>query len=92
MQTEQQLFTNIEKAVSQVLNTKPGEITMESKFRGDLGAESIDMIDISFEIEKTTGKELDFKQIVASLQQTQGSEVKDLKISDLVTYLQKMDA
>ena len=92
MQTEQQLFTNIEKAVSSVLNTKPGEITMDSKFRGDLGAESIDMIDISFEIEKTTGKELDFKQIAASLQQTQGSEVKDLKIGDLVTYLQKMDA
>lgn len=92
MQTEQQLFSNIEKAVSQVLNTKPGEIQMESKFRGDLGAESIDMIDISFEIEKATGKELDFKQIVAQLQQTQGSEVKDLKISDLVTYLQKMDA
>ncbi len=92
MQSEQQLFTNIEKAVSQVLNTKAGEITMESKFRGDLGAESIDMIDISFEIEKTTGKELDFKQIVASLQQSQGSEVKDLKIGDLVTYLQKMDA
>lgn len=92
MQTEQQLFTNVEKAVSQVLNTKPGEITMDSKFRSDLGAESIDMIDISFEIEKTTGKELDFKQIVASLQQTQGSEVKDLKIGDIVTYLQKMDA
>lgn len=92
MQTEQQLFSNIEKAVSNVLNTKAGEITMDSKFRGDLGAESIDMIDISFEIEKATGKELDFKQIVAQLQQTQGNEVKDLKISDLVTYLQKMDA
>lgn len=89
---EQEIFARVEKAVSTVLNTKPGEITTDSKFREDLGAESIDMIDISFEIEKQTGKELDFKEVVTYLRQTKGDTFKDISIGDLVSYIQKMDA
>lgn len=89
---EQEIFTRVEKAVSTVLNTKPGEIKSESTFRGDLGAESIDMIDISFEIEKQTGKELDFKEVVEYLKKTKGDTFKDISVGDLVNYIQKMDA
>jgi acyl carrier protein len=88
---EQEIFSKIETAVSQVLNTKPGEISPTSTFRGDLGAESIDMIDISFEIEKQTGKELDFKEVLEFLKKTKG-DVKDISVGDLVTYIQRADA
>jgi acyl carrier protein len=91
MQTEQ-LFNQVATAVGGVLNTKPGEIKPESRFREDLGAESIDMIDISFEIEKATGKELDFKQVIDYLNKAKGASVKDISVSDLVTYLQHLDA
>lgn len=90
MQTE--LFNQVATAVSGVLNTKPGEVKPDSLFRGDLGAESIDMIDISFEIEKATGKELDFKQVIEFLNKSKGTDVKDISVSDLVTYLQQLDA
>ena len=64
MATEQELFTQVESAVREVLNTDEGEIKQESMFRADLGAESIDLLDISFELEKLTGKELDFREVV----------------------------
>lgn len=92
MQTEQEILTKVETAVSNVLNTKAGEVSPTSKFREDLGAESIDMIDISFEIEKQTGKELDFKEVIEFLKKSKGEEVKDITVGDIVTYIQKMDA
>lgn len=88
MQTDNVLFTKVADAVGGVLNTKPGQVTLQSRFREDLGAESIDMIDISFEIEKATGQELDFKQVLEHVKKTSGGEVKDLTIGDLVGYLQ----
>lgn len=89
---EQEILSKVEAAVANVLNTKAGEVNAGSKFREDLGAESIDMIDISFEIEKQTGKELDFKEVLEFLKKSKGEEVKDITVGDLVTYIQKMDA
>ncbi|GBE05474.1 acyl carrier protein [bacterium BMS3Abin10] len=48
MGTEQEIFSQVEAAVRIVLNTEEGEIKMETMFRADLDAESIDFPDINF--------------------------------------------
>jgi acyl carrier protein len=60
---------------------------METMFRADLNAESIDFLDISYEIERLTGVELDFPQVIRFVSEKKGSEIADLSIGDLVGFL-----
>jgi len=87
MPTKEEIFIQVEKAVRAVLNTEEGEITMETMFLADLDAESIDFLDISFEIEKLTGVELDFPEVIRILNEKRDVETTDFSISDLVGYL-----
>lgn len=87
MPTKEEIFIQVEKAVRAVLNTEEGEITMETMFLADLDAESIDFLDISFEIEKLTGLELDFQEVIRILNEKRDVETTDFSISDLVGYL-----
>ena len=87
MTDEKELFLQVEDAVRTVLNTEEGEIKMESMFRADLNTESIDFLDITFEIEKRTGVELDFPSVVKHVTEKKGAEITDLSIADLVQYL-----
>jgi len=87
MPTKEEIFIQVEKAVRAVLNTEEGEITMETMFLADLDAESIDFLDISFEIEKLTGLELDFPEVIRILNEKRDVETTDFSISDLVGYL-----
>lgn len=89
-ETEQELFVQVEEAVRTVLNTEEGEIKMESMFRADLGAESIDMLDISYEIEKRTGVELDFQETLNFMNEKKGEEVTDFSVCDLVDYIKQV--
>jgi len=84
---EQVLFSNVEESIRLVLNTEAGEITPESKLVADLGAESIDFLDISCELEKFVDRELDFKEVMTDLRVKQGEEVKDLTVQNIVDYL-----
>jgi acyl carrier protein len=88
MADEQELFLQVADAVRAVLNTEEGEITRESLFRTDLGAESIDFLDISFEVEKRTGIELNFQSALQYITEKKGPNVTDLSVADLVDYLQ----
>ena len=87
MTNENELFLQVEEAVRAVLNTEEGEIKMESMFRADLNTESIDFLDITFEIEKRTGVELDFPSVLKYMVEKKGTEITDLAIADLVGYL-----
>ncbi len=87
MATEQEIFAQVEEAVRTVLNTEEGEITMDSMFRADLDTESIDFLDITYEIEKRTGVELDFQEVVKYLNEKKGEEVTDISPRDLVGYI-----
>jgi acyl carrier protein len=87
MTNEDELFLQVEEAVRAVLNTEEGEIKMESMFRADLNTESIDFLDISFEIEKRIGVELDFPSVLKYMADKKDTEITDLAIADIVGYL-----
>lgn len=46
-------FEKIQKIIAEVLNYKPEEIKPETKFVDDLGADSLDLLQIVLEIEQT---------------------------------------
>jgi acyl carrier protein len=88
MTNEKELFSQVEEAVRAVLNTEEGEIKMESMFRADLNTESIDFLDITFEIEKRTGVEMDFPSVLKYMTEKKGTdEITDLSVADVVGYL-----
>ena len=53
--TEQEIFEKLKGLVRGVLVVKPEEITMQKTLIGDLGAQSIDLLDLSFLIEDNFG-------------------------------------
>ena len=50
--TEQEIFTQLVPLVRQVTGAKPEQVTMDAYLVSDLGAESIDLLDLSFLIEE----------------------------------------
>lgn len=85
--TEKELFEKVEEAVRTVLNTSEGEITRASMFKADLNTESIDYLDISFEIEQRTGLELDFTEAWQYITEKKGADTTDISVQDMVDYI-----
>lgn len=53
MPTSQEIYEKIRDALVDALAVEPDEVTPEATLTGDLGAESIDFLDIVFRLEKT---------------------------------------
>lgn len=87
MISEKELFGKVEEAVRTVLNTEEGEIKKESMFKADLDAESIDYLDISYEIEQRTGMELDFTEALQYITDRKGSDITDISVQDVLDYM-----
>ncbi len=48
----QEIFVKVRHALVEALSVEPDEVTEEATLTGDLGAESIDILDIVFRLEK----------------------------------------
>ena len=51
MKTEQEIFDELKPLLQEALGVRPEQIQMSSVLVADLGAESIDLLDLSFQIE-----------------------------------------
>ncbi|UZJ37478.1 MULTISPECIES: acyl carrier protein [unclassified Prosthecochloris] len=87
MISEKELFEKVEEAVRTVLNTDEGEIKKDSMFKADLDAESIDYLDISYEIEQRTGMELDFTEALQYITDRKGADITDVSVQDVLDYM-----
>lgn len=81
MATKQEILAAVQKSIATVLDRKVTEITEQTNIVDDLGAESIDFLDISSEIEKELNFELNFKDIASG-------DTKNLTVLNIVNYLQ----
>lgn len=52
---EDELFKKIQKLISEKLEIDESKITMDSSFRGDLGADSLDTYELVYAIEEELG-------------------------------------
>lgn len=57
-----------------------------SSLTRDLGLESIDIVDLFFEIEQSTGVVIELNQVIGSAQGS-GRRFADVSIQDLIDYL-----
>jgi acyl carrier protein len=55
MATQDEIFTKVSTTLVEALNVEEDEIKPESTLQGDLGAESIDFLDIVFRLEREFG-------------------------------------
>ena len=55
MPTKEQVFEKVQNALVEALGVDEEEVTSEATLVGDLGAESIDFLDIVFRLEKAFG-------------------------------------
>ena len=51
--TKEEVFAKVKEVLIQTLAVDDNEVTPEAKLKTDLNAESIDMLDITFQLEKT---------------------------------------
>lgn len=56
-------FDRIKKIVADVLNVDPNEITEQTTFEEDLGADSLDMYQILLGLEEEFGVEVDLEKV-----------------------------
>src|SRR4051812_45214996 len=55
MPTQDEIFQKVRSTLVDALNVDEDEVTLQSRLRGDLNAESIDFLDIVFRLEKQFG-------------------------------------
>ncbi len=55
MPTQEEIYTKVSDTLVEALNVEPEEIKPTSTLQGDLGAESIDFLDIVFRLEREFG-------------------------------------
>lgn len=87
-QTE--MLSVIESAIRNVVNNQTLSVKADSRLVEDLGLESIDLLDVSSELENSIGKELDFREVAeyAKNRSGQAADLKSLKVSDMIEYIQ----
>lgn len=92
MSEQQDLLKTFESAVRDVLNNPKIEVTSTSTLFDDLGLESIDLLDLSCDLEKSLGRELDFKDMFKKISDAKGVSAKQVTVGDIVILLEGKNA
>ncbi len=87
--SQTEILGTIEKAIRNVVNNQSLAVKAESKLMEDLGLESIDLLDVSSELENAIGREFDFKEVAEFVAKKSGqsANMKSMKVQDLIDYI-----
>jgi len=89
--TEDEIFATIAAGVAEALRVDAAKISMASRLFLDLGAESIDILDIRFRIEHALGFKIDQAALIRSLGEglSAGQIQEQLTLGSLVAYVRQ---
>jgi acyl carrier protein len=82
MPSEQEVFEKIKTALVDALGVEDDEVTPEATLVGDLGAESIDFLDIVFRLEKSFDIEIPRAELFPEDILTNAEYVQDGKVTE----------
>lgn len=82
MPTKQEVFEKIQAALVDALGVDDDEVTADATLVGDLGAESIDFLDIVFRLEKAFDIEIPRAELFPEDILTNAEYVQDGKVTD----------
>ncbi|MFP4353871.1 MAG: acyl carrier protein [Phycisphaerae bacterium] len=80
--TEEQVFAKVQEALEEALGVDEEEVTPEAKIFADLGAESIDVLDITFRLEKAFDIKIPRGELVPEDLLNKPEYVQDGKLTD----------
>jgi acyl carrier protein len=85
MPSKEEIFEGVKNALVEALAVDDNEVTPKSTLVGDLGAESIDLLDIVFRLEKSFEIKIERGELVPDdiVNDTQEKYVKDGKLTEL---------
>ena len=79
--TKEEVFKKVQNALMEALGVDEEDITPQATMVGDLGAESIDFLDIVFKLEKSFGIEIPRKELSPEDILTNAEYVQDGKVT-----------
>ncbi|MBM4002520.1 MAG: acyl carrier protein [Planctomycetes bacterium] len=82
MPTKEEVFQKVQTALVEALAVDEDEVTAEATMVGDLGAESIDFLDIVFRLEKAFGIEIPRSELFPEDILTNAQYVKDGRVTE----------
>ena len=80
--TEEDVFEKVKEALVDALSVDDEEVTPEAKISADLGAESIDYLDITFRLEKAFDIKIPRGELIPDNLLNNPEYVKDGKLTD----------
>lgn len=84
-----EIFDKVKEVLENALGVDPEEVTMDATLIGDLGAESIDFLDISFKLEQEFSIKIDQGELFPENLMSDDSLVEDGKLTDKAMDLLK---
>jgi acyl carrier protein len=81
--TYDEVFKKVQGVLEEALGVDEDEVTPEATLGGDLGAESIDYLDIVFRLEKAFGIKISQAELMADNVLSDPQYVQDGKVTDL---------
>jgi len=81
MASSEEVFEKVQASLVEALGVDDDEVTPEATMVGDLGAESIDFLDIVFKLEKAFGIEIPREELFPDDILTNSQFVKDGKVT-----------
>jgi acyl carrier protein len=80
--TYDDIYEKVQEVLEDALGVDEDEVTKEATLVGDLGAESIDFLDIVFRLEKAFGIKIDQSELFPDNVLTDPTYVQDGKVTD----------
>lgn len=80
--SQDEIFQKVSEVLQEALGVDEDEVTPEAKLSSDLGAESIDYLDIAFRLEKAFGIKIDQAEMTQEEVLTNPEYVQDGKVTD----------
>ncbi len=81
--THDEVFEKVREVLEEALGVDEDEVTPEATLGGDLGAESIDYLDIVFRLEKAFGIKISQAELMADNVLSDPQYVQEGKVTDL---------
>jgi acyl carrier protein len=86
--SDQELYSEVEKVICNVFRLNGSAVRPDTTLVGDLGAESIDFLDLGCDLEKIVDAEVDFRKLFQEKRaQAEGNGVLDVTVQEVVDYL-----
>ncbi len=94
--TDDEIYEKVRQIVANALGVEEEEVTPEARLTDDLGAESIDFLDIFFQVDKTFGVKIDAHEKIMNTvanddRFVQGGTITDAGMEELRRQLPGID-